>query len=423
MRSCARAASCGSSTATSCAPPAPRPSSSSSRASRPRPAASSTAPRERAEALLGDPAPAGVTVSSRTAHGAAVHRLVEASEDARLVVLERRDLSRVRRAVTRSTTSGVAARAHVPVVVVPPRWTPEAADGGPVTVAVDDAASASPVLRAALDQARTAGTVLRVVHAWWFPTAYEDLSVDPVAAAEWTERARHEIEEALAGPRAEYPDVPVEIDVSHGRPADLLLEHARHSALLVVGRHDPMVPLGSHLGPVARTVLREAACPVLVVAPAESRHHGRRAAAPAGRFARLTEPVATATVAACPPTTRRSGSGSSPAPPPTSGRAPGASDVVTPWSWCRSRRPSRRSASATAGSRWSLARLPGRPHRPALHPALRGAGGRGRRPGARGRGDRCRRGGAPRRPRRRAAGAPPPVGLDAVGRPARRGPR
>jgi nucleotide-binding universal stress UspA family protein len=232
--------------------------------------------RERAEALVGDPAPEGVTVSSRTSHGTAVHRLVEASEGARLVVLERRDLSRVRRAVTRSTTSGVAARAHVPVVVVPPAWTPVSDDSRPVTVAVDDAAGASAVLRAALDQARAAGSVLRVVHAWWFPTAYEDLSVDPVAAAEWTERARHEVEEALAGPRAEYPDVPVEIDVGHGRPADLLLEHARHSALLVVGRHDPAIPLGSHLGPVARTVLREAECPVLVVAPAESRHHGHR---------------------------------------------------------------------------------------------------------------------------------------------------
>lgn len=232
--------------------------------------------RERAESLVGDPAPQGVTITARTAHGTAVHRLVEASEGARLVVLERRDLSRVRRAVTRSTTSGVAARAHVPVVVVPPGWSPPDSDGGPVTVAVDDPATASPVLRAALEQARTAHSTLRVLHAWWFPSAYEDLSVDPAAAAEWTERARHEIEEALAGPRAEYGDVPVEIEVQHGRPADVLLAQAERSALLVVGRHDPLVPLGSHLGPVARTVLRESPCPVLVVAPAESRHHGRR---------------------------------------------------------------------------------------------------------------------------------------------------
>ncbi|MFC5176964.1 universal stress protein [Nocardioides taihuensis] len=234
------------------------------------------AARERAEHLVGDPAPEGVTVTARTAHGAAVHRLVEAGENARMVVLERRDLSRARRAVTRSTTSGVAARAHVPVVVVPPGWSPAAADSKPVTVAVDDASSASSLLRTALDQARTAGTTLRVFHAWWFPTAYEDLSVDPVGAAEWTERARHEIEEALAGPRAEYPDVPVEIEVHHGRPADLLLAEAERSALLVVGRHDPAIPLGSHLGPVARTVLREAACPVLVAAPVESHHHGHR---------------------------------------------------------------------------------------------------------------------------------------------------
>ena len=37
--------------------------------------------------------------------------------------------------------------------------------------------------------------------------------------------------------------------------------------MLVVGRHDPVVPLGSHLGPVTRTVLNHAACPVLVIDP------------------------------------------------------------------------------------------------------------------------------------------------------------
>ena len=37
--------------------------------------------------------------------------------------------------------------------------------------------------------------------------------------------------------------------------------------LLVIGRHDPLVPIGSHIGPVARAVLREATCPVLLATP------------------------------------------------------------------------------------------------------------------------------------------------------------
>jgi hypothetical protein len=39
------------------------------------------------------------------------------------------------------------------------------------------------------------------------------------------------------------------------------------SSLLVVARRDPLMPFGSHLGPVVRQVLREAECPVMVVEP------------------------------------------------------------------------------------------------------------------------------------------------------------
>ena len=46
----------------------------------------------------------------------------------------------------------------------------------------------------------------------------------------------------------------------------------RTSHLLVLGRHDPAIPIGSHLGPVARAVLRDAACPVLLADPRPRTH-------------------------------------------------------------------------------------------------------------------------------------------------------
>jgi len=77
--------------------------------------------------------------------------------------------------------------------------------------------------------------------------------------------------------RADFGDVPVSIETQHGRPADSLVVASRTSVLVVVGRHDPLVPMGSHLGPVARTVLRAAECPVLLVAPSEKHRGWRRA--------------------------------------------------------------------------------------------------------------------------------------------------
>jgi len=50
---------------------------------------------------------------------------------------------------------------------------------------------------------------------------------------------------------------------------------------VVVGRHDPLVPSGSHLGPVARTLLRAARCPVLLVAPSPAHRGWPRSIRPA----------------------------------------------------------------------------------------------------------------------------------------------
>ena len=59
----------------------------------------------------------------------------------------------------------------------------------------------------------------------------------------------------------------VDVQVRPGRPADVLLETSAGAQLLVVGRHDPLLPIGSHIGPVTRAVLREATCPVLLADP------------------------------------------------------------------------------------------------------------------------------------------------------------
>jgi nucleotide-binding universal stress UspA family protein len=66
---------------------------------------------------------------------------------------------------------------------------------------------------------------------------------------------------------AHYQDVPCKIVITHGRPADVLVARSERVRLLVVGRHQPALPFGSHLGPVTRAVLGYATCPVMVVDP------------------------------------------------------------------------------------------------------------------------------------------------------------
>lgn len=76
--------------------------------------------------------------------------------------------------------------------------------------------------------------------------------------------------------KSEFAQVPYEVVISPGRPADVLVEQSHQVRRLVVGRHEPTLPFGSHLGPVTRGVLNHAVCPVVVVDPVAGRPAGHR---------------------------------------------------------------------------------------------------------------------------------------------------
>lgn len=231
---------------------------------------------EKARDLVGD----RVLVTTELVRGRVVSTLVEAASEASAVVLQRRPLSRLERVVTRSVSSGVAARAHVPVISVPARWSPVRLSGleSLVTVGVDVPDRSSHLLRLAVDVARSRDARLRIVHTWSLPGAYADFVMPPDEQARWTDRATAEIKVALAALGDDAPGDEVIIEALHAHPGHVLVERGRSSDLLIVGRHDPLVPFGSHLGPVARAVLREATCPVLLADPhcGEGRSHGAR---------------------------------------------------------------------------------------------------------------------------------------------------
>ncbi len=212
-----------------------------------------------------------VPVTNELRRGTAVQVLVEAGLTARMVVLEHRHLSRLERVVNRTVAGGVAAHLRVPVVAVPSGWVRPT--GEPVVVAgVDVPERSAEVLSAAAAEARARGAALRIVHSWGMPV-HEGVMIEPSQHQPWADRSRAEVRAALDALGDESVAIEADVVVHPGRAIEAILDACDGAELLVIGRHDPLIPVGSHIGPVARAVLREAACPVLLASP-----HAHRAA-------------------------------------------------------------------------------------------------------------------------------------------------
>ena len=208
-----------------------------------------------------------VAVTTEVAHGGVVHSLAAAARDAELVVLQHHLTSWPRHLPTRSVSNGVAARVGVPVVTVPDGWREWTPHGQPVAAAIENAALSWPVAEQALEHARRTGSAVLLTRAWSYA---DDLALDdPIfrtaTVEDWEHHLRTSLESELADLTAAYPDVPSTIDVVHGQAAYVLTQATARSRLLVVGRHAPSLPAGSHLGPVTRAVLTHGRCPVVVV--------------------------------------------------------------------------------------------------------------------------------------------------------------
>ncbi|MGN6131114.1 MAG: universal stress protein [Nocardioidaceae bacterium] len=201
------------------------------------------------------------------ARGPRASAILAHAVDAALIVLGVRS-STAQRIWTGSTTTGVAARAHCPVIAVPEEWDPEAVHRC-VVAAVDGSPASAEVLRAGFAAAEERHARLLVVHAWR-PTGQYDAAIGGRVAAEaWQRQTEPAVWELVAGWRGDYPTVEVEVDLRYQSTVVALAEAARHADLLVMGRRGERAPFGLSLGSRARTMLRVAACPVQIVpAPA-----------------------------------------------------------------------------------------------------------------------------------------------------------
>ncbi len=195
--------------------------------------------------------------------GPIARTIAERGSAAQLIVLERRNPGAMERLMTMSISTGVAAHAHVPVVVVPPTWTIELGKELPVTVGIDRPLDAKAETTVALDYARATGRPLVVMHAAWIAEPYQDLIFGGYSRSAWTDDATRALELALSGVAEAEDDVTY--DVRWVRPVEALVLAAERSSVLVLSRRDPRHAHGAHLGPIVRGALHHAQCPVMVV--------------------------------------------------------------------------------------------------------------------------------------------------------------
>jgi nucleotide-binding universal stress UspA family protein len=213
-----------------------------------------------------------VLVTTEITHGPVVPTLSEASGHAATVVMQHHRMGRPHHIPTLSVTNGVAARAEVPVVAVPDDWREQTERSDLVVVGVEDAVSSLRVAEWAFEEAARIGGRVRLVRAWFFSAAFDADVFAGQAGLVHAASVREEIQRDFADLIGRFPDVPCEVVAVHGPPADVLVAQSHDARRVVVGRHDPTVPFGSHLGPVTRAVLNHATCPVVVLDPLGTRH-------------------------------------------------------------------------------------------------------------------------------------------------------
>jgi len=136
-----------------------------------------------------------------------------------------------------------------------------------IVVGVDGSKGAVRALEFALDEARVRGAGVKAVAAWHVPASvynsgFVPVSIDP---SYYEEIAREALETCLAEAHTAESGVEVTPVLCEGQAADVLVEEARGSDLLVVGSRGLGGFKGLLLGSVSQQCAHHATCPVAIV--------------------------------------------------------------------------------------------------------------------------------------------------------------
>ncbi len=139
----------------------------------------------------------------------------------------------------------------------------QARDKGRIVAGFDGSAPSLEALAWAARQADLTGSTLEIVMTWELPSSYG--WAVPIPTDFDPERdSQQAADTAVAGLRAEHPDLVVDTRLVNGHPAPILVEASKDADLLVVGSRGHGEFVGMLIGSVSAYCVTNAHCPVLV---------------------------------------------------------------------------------------------------------------------------------------------------------------
>ncbi|MFD9813495.1 universal stress protein [Streptomyces sp. NPDC059080] len=209
----------------------------------------------------------GLAVTADVAATDAAGALLDAGQEARVLVVGSRGRGAVAGLLLGSVSLVTAARAHCPVVVV--RGDPYALEGrhGRVLLGVGDHDVDSPAVRFAFREAAVRDAELDAVRAWRRPL--HEPADHPLLAGEpgayHAQRAAELLDEALAAAVRDHPGVRLRKSTVEGTARRRMTARSAAADLLVLGARRGGGVFGREFGGVVHRALHHAACPVAVV--------------------------------------------------------------------------------------------------------------------------------------------------------------
>lgn len=230
-------------------------------------------------------AAAGLPVECRVVEGDVASEILAAAGTADLLVVGTHGRSGFERLVLGSVAERLLRQAPCPLLIVP-RASPDATDTVPqlfhhIVAAIDFSPSSAHAAAFAISLAEEADAHLTLVHALDLPPAVETWIVESEAGTarlrEWQQGASARLHDLVPADAGTYCHVEERVDAGAASRVILDVAAARHAGLLVIGAHGGGSLDRLFVGSTAQRVVRQAACPVLIVRVVESGAAGAQA--------------------------------------------------------------------------------------------------------------------------------------------------
>jgi len=208
-----------------------------------------------------------IEVTLDRAAGRPARVLTDLSKGAFLTVVGSSGLNAFTALLAGSVAVEMTAHGHSPVVVV---RAPGVPINGAIVVGINGAPESEAAIGWAFEEASLRGAALNAILVSKYMPAfyyYDDPPWRDMIGQVDDDEQRELLAERLAGWQEKFPDVAVRRIVVTGNPAQVLLSHAQHAQLLVVGSRGRGDLGGFFLGSTSHRLIHQAVCPVLVARP------------------------------------------------------------------------------------------------------------------------------------------------------------